>query len=42
MTPIEPHAGQNGWFYQVWIASCLVVVGWCTTRERAEHEAQSV
>ena len=34
------YVGGQGWFYEVWIASRLVVFGWCATRERAEHEAR--
>jgi hypothetical protein len=34
------YAGRGGWFYEVWIASRLVVFGWSATRERAEREAQ--
>ena len=33
------YAGRNGWFYEIWIAERLVVVGWCATRERAALEA---
>jgi hypothetical protein len=42
MTHIKLHAGQNGWFYEVWIASRPVVVGWCATRERALQQAELV
>ena len=30
---------KGGWVYEVWIAARLVVIGWCRTREAAEHEA---
>lgn len=30
---------SGGWIYEVWIAERPVVVGWCRTREAAEHEA---
>ena len=29
----------GGWIYEVWIAKRPVVVGWCRTRQAAEHEA---
>jgi hypothetical protein len=32
----------GGWMYEVWIQSRAVVVGWCHTREAAEHEASLV
>jgi hypothetical protein len=32
-------AQTGGWMYEVWIAARLVVIGWCRTREGAEHEA---
>jgi hypothetical protein len=32
----------GGWMYEVWIESRPVVVGWCHTREAAEHEASLV
>ena len=31
------HAG--GWIYEVWFHSRPVLVGWCATRQAAEHEA---
>lgn len=33
-------AATGGWIYEVWIAARPVVVGWCATREGAEHEAR--
>jgi hypothetical protein len=33
------YAGRGGWFYEVWIASRIVVFGWCASRERAQWEA---
>jgi hypothetical protein len=32
-------AQRGGWIYEVWVAARLVVIGWCRTREAAEHEA---
>ena len=42
MKNVNVYAGRNGWFYEVWVASRLVVLGWCPTRERAAREACSV
>ena len=42
MKNVNIYAGRDGWFYEVWIASRLVVLGWCPTRERANREACSV
>lgn len=42
MKSINIYAGSNGWLYEVWIASRLVVLGWCATRERAAQEAALV
>ena len=39
MNSIRIYAGREGWFYEVWITSRLVVFGWCQSRERAECEA---
>lgn len=39
MKNINVYAAADGWFYEVWIASRLVVLGWCATRERATREA---
>ena len=30
---------SGGWIYEVWIAARPVVIGWCRTKEAAEHEA---
>lgn len=42
MKNIRVYAGRQGWFYEVWFASRVVVVGWCRTRERALSEARFV
>lgn len=39
MKSVNIYAASGGWLYEVWIASRIVVFGWCATRERAEHEA---
>ena len=40
MKDVTVYPGQRGgWIYEVWIAARLVVIGWCHTREAAEHEA---
>ena len=39
MNDIRIYAARGGWLYEVWIASRLVVLGWCATRERAERQA---
>jgi hypothetical protein len=40
MKSISVYAGSKGWFYEVRIASRLVVFGWCAERtERAAGEA---
>ena len=39
MKRINVYAGRDGWYYEVWVASRLVVLGWCATRERAAAEA---
>lgn len=36
---INVYAGRDGWFYEVWIATRLVVFGWSSTHERAAREA---
>jgi hypothetical protein len=36
MNGIRIYPGRDGWFYEVWIASRLVLFGWCQSRERAE------
>jgi hypothetical protein len=33
------YPAQDGWIYEVWIASRPVVVGWCHTQEAALQEA---
>ncbi|MDB5866382.1 MAG: hypothetical protein JWO70_4188 [Betaproteobacteria bacterium] len=39
MKSINIYAGRGGWFYEVWTADRLIVVGWSHTRDRAEVEA---
>jgi len=39
MNAIRIYPGRGGWFYEVWIASRVVVFGWCPTRERAAAQA---
>jgi len=39
MNSIRIYPGRDGWFYEVWIASRVVVVGWCASRERAASQA---
>ena len=39
MNATRVYSGRDGWFYEVWTASRLIVFGWCATRERAELEA---
>ncbi len=39
MNSIRIYPGRDGWFYEVWLASRLVVFGWCATRDRAELQA---
>ena len=39
MNTIRVYPGREGWFYEVWIASRLVVFGWCVSRENAESTA---
>jgi hypothetical protein len=37
---VNVYAAQTGgWIYEVWIGHRPVVVGWCHTRQAAEHEA---
>ena len=36
---VSVYPAQSGWIYEVWIAARLVVIGWCHTKEAAEHEA---
>jgi len=36
---ISVYAGRDGWYYEVWIDSRLVVFGRSSTRERAAQEA---
>ena len=40
-TNIYP-AESGGWIYEVWISKRPVIIGWCQTREAAEHEASLV
>ena len=35
------YQGRGGWFYEVWIASRLVIFGWAQSRERAEWHASA-
>jgi hypothetical protein len=42
MNAISVYPGRDGWYFEVWIASRLVVFGWCATREHAEQEAALV
>jgi hypothetical protein len=37
---INVYAGRDGWYYEVWIASRLVVFGRSSTHERAAREAR--
>ena len=39
MKSINVYAGRDGWYYEIWIASRLVILGWCEDRERAERKA---
>jgi hypothetical protein len=40
MKDINVYPSQfGGWIYEVWIAARPVIVGWCHTKEAAEHEA---
>jgi hypothetical protein len=39
---ISVYAGRDGWYYEVWIASRLVVFGRASTHERAAREAHLV
>ena len=39
MHTIRIYPGRSGWFYEVWIASRLVILGWAQSRERAERYA---
>jgi hypothetical protein len=39
MNRISIYPGRDGWFYEVWTASRIVVFGWCASRERAVSEA---
>lgn len=40
MKSINIYAGSQGWFYEIWCSSRLVVFGWCEDRERAQHAAE--
>jgi hypothetical protein len=42
MNATSIYPGCQGWFFEVWTASRLVVFGWCVTREHAEREAARV
>jgi hypothetical protein len=39
MNTTRIYAARGGWIFEVWTASRLVVLGWCTTREHAEEQA---
>jgi hypothetical protein len=39
MKSINVYPGQQGWFYEVWLAERLLVFGWSRTQERAHMEA---
>jgi hypothetical protein len=39
MKSIHIYPGRDGWFYEVWTAERLIVVGWSRSRERAHIEA---
>jgi hypothetical protein len=39
MKSINIYAGRDGWFYEVWTAGRVLVIGWARTRDRAELEA---
>jgi hypothetical protein len=41
MKSISIYAGNQGWFYEIWISSRLVVFGWCADRDRAQHAART-
>jgi hypothetical protein len=42
MNSIRIYPGREGWFYEVWIASRLVIFGWAPSRERAEWQASTI
>lgn len=39
MICVNVYAGSQGWFYEIWISSRLVVFGWCEDREHAQRSA---
>jgi hypothetical protein len=39
MNSINIYPGRDGWFYEVWAAGRVLVIGWSRTRDRAEIEA---
>jgi hypothetical protein len=39
MKSINIYAGADGWFYEVWAAGRVLVIGWARSRDRAETEA---
>jgi hypothetical protein len=39
MKSINVYAGDQGWFYEIWVSSRLVVFGWCEDQERAQRAA---
>jgi hypothetical protein len=40
MKSISVYPGSQGWFYEIWVSSRLVVFGWCADQERAERAAE--
>jgi hypothetical protein len=40
MSGTRVYEGRQGWFYEVWVASRVVVFGWCRTREGAQRAAE--
>jgi hypothetical protein len=40
MKTVNVYAGSQGWFYEIWISSRLVVFGWSADRDRAHHAAE--
>jgi hypothetical protein len=39
MKSINIYPGRDGWFYEVWAAERVIVLGWSRTHERARIEA---
>lgn len=42
MKCVNVYAGNQGWFYEIWVLSRLVEFGWCEDRERAQLVAADV